>query len=221
MAIQIQGNGGTVVEVDGPTYKALRVQARPLDVGSLGAYAISLATGTMAAALAAGSEVVQFRWTDATRFAVIDRVVLDGAGNAGTAFAAGFVKFDIAVARAWSADGSGGTSATLTGNNQKLRTAFPTTLLAAVRAASTAALTAGTKVLDSQAIGAVVSAVPATAGAVVCPEGDLFNPSTGTLHPLVLAGTGGGEGFVVRATVPITGTWSASWSIRWTEVTAY
>ena len=36
MPIQIQGNGGTVAEVDGTNFRALRVNNRPVDYGALG-----------------------------------------------------------------------------------------------------------------------------------------------------------------------------------------
>ena len=41
MAIQIQGNGGSVAEVDGTGFRAMRVSPRPVDAGSLGHYRLS------------------------------------------------------------------------------------------------------------------------------------------------------------------------------------
>jgi hypothetical protein len=40
----------------------------------------------------------------------------------------------------------------------------------------------------------------------------------GSEHPIVLAQN---EGIAVRATMPATGTWSASVLMKWAEVTAY
>ena len=60
MAIQLQGNGGTVADVDGTNYRALRTTLRPIDYGALGSYRLSLLSGTMAAGLAANAEVWQF-----------------------------------------------------------------------------------------------------------------------------------------------------------------
>lgn len=216
MAIQIQGNGGTVAEVDGTGFRAVRVAQRPLDVGALGAYRLSVATGVMAAGLAANSEIFQFRWTDATRLCVIHRLIFDGMGGI-VAFTAGSVVIQALVARSFTAAGTGGTAATITGNNQKVRTSHGTTLLGEARVATTAALGAGTKTLDSQAFGQVASGISATAGDKV-PEGTLFDSTGGQEHPIVLAQN---EGVVVRATVPATGTWTGGVSIAWSEVSAY
>lgn len=218
MATQIQGNGGTVAEVDGTNFRALRITNRPIDYGALGFYAIGLVTGTMAAGLAANAEIFQARWTDATRFCAVYNIGCDGAGSI-VAFAAGFTKMEAMIARAWTADGSGGTAATITGNNNKLRTSMGTTLFGAIRAASTAALTAGTKTLDTQGIGSIISGAVATAGAEILPNAELFSATSHVdNHPIVLAQN---EGVIVRATVPATGTWTTGVSMRWAELTAY
>ena len=208
-------SGATTDELTIETTKAARVTARPLDPTTLGAYSISLVTGTMAAGLAAASEVVQFRWTDATRLAVITRVDFEGGGSI-TAFAAGFYRFELVIARSWTVDGTGGTAATITGNNNKLRTSFGTTLLGTARVATTAALGAGTKTLDTQGISSTAGGVAAAPAVMMFPEPIYEVQTVG--HPIVLAQN---EGLVVRATVPATGTWTASWTIKWTEVAAY
>ena len=41
MAVQFQGNGGTVAEVDGTTFRAIRVSSKPLDYGTLGHYRVA------------------------------------------------------------------------------------------------------------------------------------------------------------------------------------
>lgn len=216
MAIQIQGNGGTIAEVDGTGFRAQRVTPRPIDPGALGAYRIGMVTGTMAAGLAANSEIFQFRWTDATRLCVVTKIQFDGMGSI-VAFAAGVASFRCLASRSFTASGTGGTAATLTGNNLKQRTSMGTSLVGDIRIASTAALGAGTKTNDTQALGQVVFGLPATAGAGVA-EGVLFDANAGGGHPLVLAQN---EGFVVQATVPATGTWTGGITVEWTEVTAY
>ena len=218
MAIQIQGNGGTVAEVDGTNYRAMRSTLRPIDYGALGSYRMSGLSGTMAAGLAANSEVFQFRWTDATRLCVITSVLWDGLSGSATAFAAGFAKVDMLVARSWSADGSGGTTLTPTGNNQKMRSSMGTTLVGSARVSSTAALTAGTKTLDSLAMGQYSAAIGTATSTQWMPQFDLFHVDPGGETPLILAAN---EGFVVRATVPATGTWQFGVTVTWTEVTAY
>jgi hypothetical protein len=207
--------GSQLLGVD-PNTKALRASPRPIDPGALGAYCISQVTGTMAAGLAAESQVLQFRWTDASRFAAITKVQFDGGGNTGTAFAAGFYRFSAYVVRSFSASGTGGTAATITGGNQKLRTSFGTTLLGETRVATTAALGAVTT-LDTQAIGAATGGLPATAGQAM-PGFSMYDAAAGQAHPVVLAQN---EGIAIKATVPATGTWTASWTICWTELTAY
>ena len=218
MAIQLQGNSGTVAEVDGTNFRAMRGTLRPIDYGALGSYRMSLLSGTMAAGLAANSEVVQFRWSDATRLCVVTSIIFDGLSGSATAFAAGFGKVDLMVARSWTADGSGGSAATISGNNQKQRTSMGTTLLGAARIASTAALTAGTKTLDTQSLGQYSAAFGTGTSVQWIPQFDLFHIDPGGEHPLVLAQN---EGFVVRATVPATGTCQFGVTVCWTEVASY
>jgi hypothetical protein len=225
MAIQIQGNGGIVTEVDGTSYRALRVTNRPLDVASLGHYRLSMASGTIAAALAANAELFQFRWTDATRLAVIHKILISGGANV-AATAAGLVTLEATIARSWSAAGTGGTAATITGNNQKTRTSMGTTLLGEARVASTAALGAGTKTLDSQGIGNLTlgigtGAITVSVDLNLFPKTDLLEADTNEAHPVVLAQN---EGFVVKngATAwPAAMTWALGVTVVWAEIAAY
>jgi hypothetical protein len=218
MAIQQQGFSGVVAEVGGTGYRALRVEPRPLDPGALGAYRKTLRSGVMAAGLAAAAEVFQFRWTDATRLCVVQKVLIDGLIGSATAFAAGNGALDVVPARAWTVDGSGGTAGTLTGNNGKLRSSYGTTLLGAVRIASTAALGAGTKTLDTDAVGQINFPVGTAASVQYVGQLPLMGEDVGSQPPLILALN---EGFVIRATVPATGTWTFGVTVLWTEVAAY
>lgn len=224
MAIQLQGNGGTVAEVDGASYRALRVANRPLDVGALGHYRISMASGTIAAALAANGELFQFRWTHASNLCVVHKILISAGANV-AATAAALVALEATIARSWSADGTGGTAATLTGNNQKTRTSMGTTLGAA-RMATTAALGAGTKTLDAHGIGNVVlgigtGAITTAADLNILPKTDLLEMDGNEPHPIVLATN---EGFVIKngATAwPAGMTWSLGVTVVWAEVAAY
>jgi hypothetical protein len=218
MAIQVQGNTGVVAEVDGTVYRAMRTTLRPIDPGAYGSYRLSLLSGTMAAGLAANAEIFQFRWSDATRLCVVSSVTFDGLSGSATAFAAGFGKVDLVFARSWTADGSGGSAATLTGNNQKRRTSMGTTLVGSSRISSTAALTAGTKTLDTHAIGQYSAAIGTGTSVQWIPQTQLFHQVGGVESPLILAQN---EGLVVRATVPATGTWQFGVTICWTEVESY
>jgi hypothetical protein len=224
MAIQIQGNGGTVAEVDGTTWRALRVTARPVDHGSLGYYRISMTSGTMAAALGANSEIFQFRWPDATRFSIVQNIAVSAGINV-VATAAGLASFRATIARSWTAAGSGGTRATMTGNNQKLRTSMGTSLVNDIGCSTTAALTAGTKTLDSQDIGAVATGIGTGALTVasvhsIIPKTMLYDMYCGERHPVVFAQN---EGFVIRigAAMPATMTWHFQAECEWGEVAAY
>lgn len=216
MAILIIGNSGTVAEVEDTT-RALRVVKRPIDYGTLGIYHLALTSGTMAAGLAAGSEVFQFRWTDATNLCAVKQIRISAGGTA-TAFAAGAALIDAIMARSYTASGSGGTAATLSGNNAKLRTSMGTSLVGDARISSTAALTAGTRTLDAQAFASVSSSVIATAGTPIMPPTDLLFAPDESEHPIILAQN---EGFVLRATVPATGTWTLSVQVKWAELAAY
>lgn len=218
MGIQIQGNGGVIADVGGTGFRALKVQQMPLEYGALGAYRLSMLSGTMAAGLAGNSEIYQFRWTDATRLAVVRKIQLDGLSGSATAFTAGFGKIDVLVARSFTAAGSGGTAATITGNNQKLRTSMGTTLLGEARCASTAALGAGTKTLDSQGIGQLSLSFGVLVSVQYANQVVLLGEDPGPEHPLVLAQN---EGFAVRATVPATGTWQFGVTVLWTETAAF
>lgn len=220
MGIQVQGNSAIIVEVDGTTFRALRVTSRPVEYGALGIYRISMLTGTMAAGIAAASEVFQARWTNATNLALIWGVTLDGFGS-GTAFALGFGYVNLFVARNWTGDGSGGTAATLSGNNQKLRTSMGTTLMGAIRISSTGALGVGTKTLDAQAVAQVALSLNALANneftlPITIMYGEL--EAGGNPAPIVLAQN---EGIVARAAVPGTGTWQIGITMSWAEVASY
>ncbi len=224
MAIQIQGNSGVVADVDGTSYRAIRVTQRPIDVGALGAYRLAMVSGTMAAGLGANSEIFQFRWADATRFAAVYRVYMSAGANV-AATAAALAAFRMTVARAWTVAGSSGTRATLTGNNQKLRTSMGSSLVNDAGISTTAALTAGTKTLDAHEIAAVASGIGT--GAITTgvdlrflDSAQLFTANDAGDHPLILAQN---EGFVIRTgnAMPATMTWHFAVTVMWAELTEF
>jgi hypothetical protein len=215
MAIQYMGYSNVVGEVE-TNSRAMRVVNYPLDDGSLMSGSLGVQTGTMAAGLGAASEIFQFRWTS-SNLCAIELITVSAGGIA--AFTAGMAVFDVVFARSFTVAGTGGGTATITGNNQKLRTSMATTVLGEARTATTAALTAGTKTLDSQALASVASSTTATAGTVIVPAGTvLFSSAGNSGYPIVLAAN---EGVVVRATVPATGTWTGAITIKWAELSAY
>ena len=199
---------------------------RPTIYGASGHYGVSATTGAIAAGASANSEVLQFHWTSATHFALINEVVVTGM-RATTAFAAGNIDIKLTVARSFTVAGSGGTEIEFGGDshidNAALRTSMTDSKIGDMRIASTAALTAGTQSLEDNDLGQIVTHSSGGAGAatpiigsIYLPENVLFkaDPSAG-LYPLVLAEN---EGFVVRATVPITGVWNIGFRVRWAEI---
>lgn len=224
MAIPIQGNAGVVVEVEANS-RALRSTPRPIDHGALGQYRLSMISGTIAAALGASSEVFQFRWTDATRLCLVQKVVISGGANV-AATAAALVSMDVLFARAFTAAGTGGATASLAGNNQKLRTSMGTSLLGEARMITTAALGVGTKTLDNlglgnYAIGIGTGAITAASRLQLFDRIPLFDSDGGESHGIVLAQN---EGFVIRngpVAFPAAMTWNLGVVVTWAELTAY
>jgi hypothetical protein len=222
MAIQIQGTLGSIIEVDGPNTRCLRVVARPTDYGWMGQYCVSLQSGTMASGLAAGSEVFQLRWTATPSLAVIWGVSIDGMAGGTASFSAGPGLFMLSVARSWTVDGSGGTQAVLTGNNQTMRSSMAPSLMGGVRISSTGALSAGTKTYDAQGLGGSYFAVSATASTNYISQVGLYGSMSleegGNCSPIILSQY---EGVGIAATVPGSATWRFGATVLWSEVDAY
>ena len=216
MGLQLQGSNGFLAKVDNNT-GALYVNPRPIDVGALGSYSIAVKTGIMAAGLAAAAPICAFLWkptTPATALAIIRKIKLS-MYDLGTGFAAGDVLFEAYVARAFTVQDTGGGAATLTTNNAKLRTSYATTQ-AAIQVSTTATLTAGTRTLDANPFRALQAVATTSAfGAITVAETEIFRVQPGE-QPLILAGSG--EGVVIQATVPATGTWTAYVTFDWDEV---
>lgn len=224
---QLLGNDGSSKLAVDPAHLAARTSIRPLEHGARGHYRVSVVTGTLAAALAAGAQVFQFKWTDASVLAVIQRVRTRFLPL--TPFTAATLtdhtSFDAFMARSY-ALGGGGTTLTLTGNNAKVRASHATSL-ATINVATTLALTAATT-LDAQPFAQSVrkgNRVNPTAATeeVIMPamDGLLYEPDpTIGEHPIVLAQN---EGIIVRnRTVwPAAGTGILLCEICWAEVASY
>lgn len=237
--IQLQGAGGVVAEVGSASHVGLHTVNKPHSYGALGHYRAVLTTGTIAAGMAGNGELVQMRWVDATRFCIIQQVTVLEFRNITTAFAAGVYQFNVIRSTAWSVDGTGGGAVTVTDPQLQLR---PPTMGASLfstgfRLATTAALGAGTKTFDTLPLGACfgnVGSTPAIAEYFIPKGGGVTGTGGGGVdilapdiangeHPLVLTSNGGStsEGISIRATVPGTGTWIASFLVKWCEVTAF
>lgn len=123
------------------------------------------------------------------------------------------------MARSFTAAGTGGGTATITTNNAKLKTSFPTTAVGEIRVATTAALGAGTKTLDAQPVGMGLGSITVTAGDVILPPTVIYDAMCDTdQYPIILSAN---EGLIIRATVPATGTWTGGFSIVWDEYDGY
>lgn len=183
------------------------------------AYAVSAVTGALATATV--GEILQFRWSDTgtLRRIRILAVTMSAAVGA-TGFTAGPVAFSLSVARAWTAAGTGGTTLTLTGNNQKLRSSQNPTLFntggGEIRVATTAALGAGTKTIDANGISSIMGSAGAAGTLVVAPGSALWQDFvTPYGQPIVLAHQ---EGLSIATTVlPATGSLTAAFNIFWAE----
>jgi hypothetical protein len=72
MAIQVQGNNGTAVEVGGTTFRGMHTHLKPLEYGSLGHYRTSVRISSTAAQ-AANSGIFEIRNTHATNLIIPTR----------------------------------------------------------------------------------------------------------------------------------------------------
>jgi hypothetical protein len=199
---------------------ASRVSQRPMELGARGAYVIGLTTGVLPAALAANSEIFQFRWSHSVLFAIL-RAVRVSASVSTTAFVAGVPpQIEMRIARGWTVQGTGGTGITFGTDDAKKRSSFAQTAMANgdVRIATTAALGAGTKTLDGVAVANIVGNTAAATGTtqIIPPGTILWARDTGEEFPFVFAQN---EGFVIRSVaVPGTGTWQFSVIVEWSEI---
>jgi hypothetical protein len=221
MAI-IQGStslNGAEVDTDNHIF----TQARPPAFGPYGYYRESVPTGAIAATLAASSTLLSFRWTDATRLAIVQSVRVSAIVTSAITTA---VPFDLALffARSFTASDTGGTAITPTSTGQKLRTSMGSSLVGDFRVASTATLTPGTRTLDAQPIDRIQGFSGTALGTNVFGNGagplPLFVIETDGDHPLVLAQN---EGFVIQNPLagPATGTITLLFRVRWGEVAKY
>lgn len=218
MGLQIIGNGGTILEVEANT-RAMRVTERPIDVGSLGSYLLSADNGTtvMTAGLAANAPIFSWRWGN-SNVAIVNAIRMSMCTI--TAFAAGRIAFQAfkAGGASFSASDTGGTSLTLTGNNAKKRQSFGTTLLTDARISATATLSAGTRTLDANPFGELLSATIVASANPVFTQLPVYLRDTADQYPMTLAQN---EGFVIQASVPATGTWFFGVTVDWTELASY
>jgi hypothetical protein len=214
-----------VTPVRESTFKADRVVAYGPEIGPQsegGIYALSMQSGlitTIAAHTASAGQLAAFRWSSDAKICLVQRIVLDLCMVTDFTTVQRF-NLGVRIARSYSASHSGGTAATLTGNNCKKRASYATTLLGDFRIATTTALTTGTQTFDDQPFLTLTSAPPSD-GATVhnIPARAVFDGS-GPNGPLVLAQN---EGFVVSNEILMgaAGTAVLGVSVEWREVESY
>lgn len=200
----------------------------PLPVGAGGAYRLGLTTGTIAASLAANSDLFQFRYvTSNSRICLVHGIAVS-AGMITTPTAGTTpVPLLITAVRhtSWTVDGTGGTAATLTSSN-KMRTAHANSEVSSARIATTAALGGGTKTPDNHPFGSALGGIyfDLAAGDVnnqlLAPTNLLGEFVGGMSFPLTLANQ---EGFSVRTGIamPATMTWNLTVNVSWSEVDGF
>lgn len=223
MAIQVQGNAGVTADVNTAAtgFRALRGSSYPNELGARGAYSVGLFTGILPAALAANSEIFQWRWSHATLLCLI-RSIKMSASVTTTMFAAGVpVEIELRQARGWTVQGTLGTGITFGTDDAKRRMQFAQTAMTAgdARQATTAALGVGTKTLDGVPFAYSIQGGPITGslnGTIIAPYAILYDRGPGGEYPIVYEQN---EGFVIRSVaVPATGTWRASLCVEWAEI---
>lgn len=188
----------------------------------IGSYRKAMTSGTFTAGLSAASLVYGFRWAPgaapAAGIATIAQIrsITLTAGDSATAFTAGFVNFQAFVARGYSTlDTTGGTAGTFTLNNGKLATRMPITAGATCAISTTAAISGGASNLDTDPFAVLSTSVQAVAGIPLLGfPMDLFDADEDEPR-LILENN---EGFVIKATVPATGTWQLGVSVSWDEL---
>lgn len=205
--------------------KGVHTVNKPTDHGAFGHYCYGGFTGVLPAALAANSEIYQFRWSDASRLAVIRKIRISASVTT-TFFAAGVpVQIDLVKSTGWTVAGTGGTAITMAGLLKRRNSGMGSSLLTAgdMRIATTAALGAGTKTLETLSLSTILAAAPITAslnGVIVPPGTILWQAEIADgEHPLILEQN---QGFSIRSVaVPATGQWQVAVNVDWAEVAAY
>lgn len=216
-----------IAAVGAKAYQPFHTLGGPFPVGNGGGYRIAMQSGTLTAGLATASEIFQFRYvTAASRVCCVYGVSFSMA-NIVAASAAAVCGVDLMVARSWTVAGSAGTRATLTGNNQKLRTSHATTEVNDIGISTTTNLSIGTKTLDAHPIGSVTfsfvtGAITVALQGNIVPKTNLLGEFMNALGwPLILANQ---EGFVLRTAgnnFPAGATPRFSVDVIWTETDAF
>jgi hypothetical protein len=217
MAI-IQSAASTDLATVDPTMDALHSVLKPDEL--IGSYQLSATSGAMTLVAAAGP-VFSFRYAPGTgQVCVVKRVSV--AWNTTTGFTAGqAMGFGMYFARSFIASDTGGTSLTpIIGNSQKYRTGqMVTSQVTDARIATTGALTAGTRTLDTQALGQAYFFAPTTTAGTHLTNTELISYDISD-YPLVLQNN---EGFVITNQILMgaAGVGTMTVNVEWFETNYY
>lgn len=229
MAVIQGGSSNTLADVGLAAFKGMHVTQKPIAYDA-GHYRLSIATGTIAAALAANSVVFSFRNAHPTIQAILTRLRTRFMPltpfTAATLTDAG--SFDAYSATVFTGSHTGGTAITLTGTALKVRQTMGSSNMADIRIATTAALGGGSLTLTAHPFAASmakanrVNPAAATEETIMPPFDGIdytFNGAGGE-HPNVF---GNSEGFVLRnRTVwPAAGTGILLVEIGWAEASFF
>jgi hypothetical protein len=191
--------------------------------GNGGAYSVGVATGAVAATSSAGAVLFSFRWTSASKLAVIENVRVNAVVT-GTITTSVPYQLALYAARSFTVDYTTNTAtATMTGNNAKRRTSMATSGVGSILTLTTVAagMTGATSTLDTQPLAMIAGNSGTVVGTQFFGAGwNWLWGATGGMHPLVLAAN---EGFIVAAPLagPASGTYTVSVGVDWVETSDF
>lgn len=211
MAIQTQGFSGVVQEVD-TTFRAGRISIRPPEVinwNSIGG------TSGLLTGVAAAGPVFSFRNTG-TNLMMVRRISVGFVTTTAFTTAQG-LQYQLIKATGFTVSDSGGTALYTAGANKHRNSFTNITSAPDIRIASTAALTAGTRTLETAPLS--VANGSSTAVATSMPITALFSHDPGD-YPLILAQN---EGFIIAngQAMGAAGVINLQVNIEYAEATAF
>lgn len=226
MAIQIEGAGGVIAEVDGTTFLPLRTTSRPIEwTGSAGGghYLATASTGSLV--ISSAADLFIFRWTHPTLLAVVHRVRVSASITGSSFFSAGAsIQLALQKRTGWSSNSSGGTALTFAATCKE-RTTMGITQMGVpngdFRIASTAALGASSFSFNSNnAVLVVQGPLSGNSGQIIAPGTVMFESNVANgAHPFVFVQN---EGFGLATLTTIgTASWILSVEVLWSEVAQY
>lgn len=219
MAIQVQGSGGTIMEVGGATFKGGNVHIKPIEYGALGHYRVSVRINSTAAQ-GANNRIFEIRNTHVTNLIIPTRMTLRALQTA--AGTAQENSLDVYKCTGFTAVDTTNTVTPVSSVKRTSMAAFPGT--AAVRhltlAGNVAGMTGGTLTKDTQFFATlpynVAAAISTTYqwGPYEC-----FDDTNGT-NPFVFVQN---EGMIIENRVLNVTSYGITWYVdfSWAEVTAY